>query len=89
MHADNTPWRTHSSKKTEDQNKETDVKCEITFKIICDDKVVSQVKSKLYPPRKQAFLFICHHMAGDQFFFSWNHEYKDHLTVQKLGNIQQ
>lgn len=63
MHADNTPWRTYSSKKTEDKNKETDMKCEITFRIICDDKIFSQVERKLYPPRKQAFLFICHHMA--------------------------
>lgn len=50
-------------KEREDKNKETDVKCEITFRIICDGKIFSQVKSKLYPPRKQAFLFICHHMA--------------------------
>lgn len=63
MHADNTSWRTYSSWKTEDKNKETEVKYEITFRIICHDKIVSQVKSKLYPPRKQAFLFICHHMA--------------------------
>lgn len=41
MHADNTPWRTYSSKKTEDKNKETDVKSEITFRIICDDKIFS------------------------------------------------
>lgn len=63
MHTDNASWRTYSSKKREDKNKETDVKCEITFRIICDGKIFSQVKSKLYPPRKQAFLFICHHMA--------------------------
>lgn len=63
MHADNTPWRTYSSKKTEDKNKEKDFKSEITFRIICNDKIFSQVKSKLYPPRKLAFLFICHHMA--------------------------
>lgn len=63
MHTDNASWRTYSSKKTEDKNKETDVKCEITFRIICDGKIFSQVKSKLYPPRKQVFLFICHHMA--------------------------
>lgn len=36
MHTHNEPWRTYSSKKTEDKNKETDVKCEITFKVMCE-----------------------------------------------------
>lgn len=40
MHTHNKPWRTYSSKKTEDKNKETDVKCKITFRVICDTVMI-------------------------------------------------
>lgn len=90
MHTHNKPWRTYSSKKTEGKNKETDVKCKITFRVICDIVVIKySLKLKenyILQGNRPSYLYVI--IWHEINFFPWSHEYKDHLAAPKLGNIQ-
>lgn len=91
MHTHNKPWRTYSSKKTEDKNKETDVKCKITFRVICDTVMIKYSpklkENYILQGNRPSYLYVIiwHEIS---FFSPWSDNYKYHLATQELGNIQ-
>lgn len=84
-----TPREHIHQKKTEDKTKETDMKCKITFRAICDIVIKYSLKIKqnyILQGNMLSYLYVI--IWHEINFFPWSHEYKDHLAAQKLGNIQ-